>query len=39
MALEQIPLEYQDLVKQYFSQIKRDAGGDGSAEDSDDSGD
>jgi hypothetical protein len=31
VALERIPLEYQELVKQYFSQIKQDAGGEGSA--------
>ena len=27
MALEQIPLEYQELVKLYFSQIKQAASG------------
>lgn len=29
VALERIPLEYQELVKQYFSQIKQDASGKG----------
>jgi len=30
VQLERIPLEYQELVKQYFSQIKQDAKGEGS---------
>lgn len=39
VALERIPLEYQELVKQYFSQIKQDAGGEGPADDPGDSSD